>query len=182
MSGSRRVLSLWLFYLQAPRSRVEYFCDERTLFFSDSKTGAPFTAFIQIGTDRTMWNITLNVFVWKRNIRHCKYLANFHFWVNYPFNSVTSLDGQFHMYFVYFLNTVFVFKYTFPHSVLYLYLNTFVHAVFCIFILNTFWCICAHLCVYRLKQVFIGVSNNREQGQEVLFCFKVFGFQKSIIF
>ncbi len=43
-------------------------------------------------------------------------------------------------------NTVFVFKYIFPHSILYLYLNTFFHTVFCIFILNTFWCICAHLC------------------------------------
>ncbi len=36
-------------------------------------------------------------------------------------------------------NTVFVFKYIFPHSILYLYLNTFFHTVFCIFILNTFW-------------------------------------------
>ncbi len=39
-------------------------------FFSDSETGSPFTAILQIGTDRTMSNITLNVFVWKRNVRH----------------------------------------------------------------------------------------------------------------
>ncbi len=31
-------------------------------FFQIQK-GAPFTAIIQIGTDRKMWNITLNVFV-----------------------------------------------------------------------------------------------------------------------
>ncbi len=30
------------------------------------------------------------------------------------------MDGQFHMYFVYLQNTVFVFKYIFPHSILYL--------------------------------------------------------------
>ncbi len=32
-------------------------------FFSDSETGAPFTAITQIGTDRTMLNITPIVFV-----------------------------------------------------------------------------------------------------------------------
>ncbi len=42
-------------------------------------------------------------------------------------------------------NTVFVFKYIFAGSILYLYLNTFLQAVFCIFILNTFSCIYAHL-------------------------------------
>ncbi len=64
-------------------------------FFWDSETGAPFTAIIQIGADRTMWNITPNVFVWKRNVRHAKdalrvskSLANFHFWVKYPFKLV----------------------------------------------------------------------------------------------
>ncbi len=33
------------------------------IFGGDSETGAPYTAIIQIGTDRTMWNITQNVFV-----------------------------------------------------------------------------------------------------------------------
>ncbi len=37
---------------------------------SFSETGAPFTAVIQIGTDRTMWNITLNGSSERRNVRH----------------------------------------------------------------------------------------------------------------
>ncbi len=39
-------------------------------FFSDSETGAPFTPITQIGTDKTLSNITLNVFACKRNVRH----------------------------------------------------------------------------------------------------------------
>ncbi len=41
-------------------------------FFSDSETGTPFTPITQIGTDRTLSNITLNVFVCKRNVRHAR--------------------------------------------------------------------------------------------------------------
>ncbi len=55
------------------------------------------------------------------------------------------------MYFVYIQNTnyVFVFKYIFSHSILYLYLNKQFQTVFCIFIFNTFWFICAHLCPWH---------------------------------
>ncbi len=43
---------------------------------------------------------------------------------------------------------VFVFKYIFSHSIFFTqyFLLFFFHTVFWIFILNTFWCICAHLC------------------------------------
>ncbi len=55
------------------------------------------------------------------------------------------------MYFVYIQNTnyVFVFKYIFSHSILYLYLNKQFQTVFCIFFFNTFWFICAHLCPWH---------------------------------
>ncbi len=39
-------------------------------FFSDSETGAPFTAIIRIGTDRTMWNITTNVCLKEEYLTH----------------------------------------------------------------------------------------------------------------
>ncbi len=58
------------------------------------------------------------------------------------------------MCFVYFqiTNTVFVFKCIFSHSILYLYLNTFFHTVFCIFILNKyiFMYLCTSLSVALL--------------------------------
>ncbi len=60
-------------------------------------------------------------------------------------NSVTSLDGQFHMYFQ---NTVFVFKYILPHCILYLFKKKKFHTVF-----FYFKYILMYLCPYLLSSV-----------------------------